>query len=44
MEEKKFANIIKQYIKSVEDNKVKHRYTAPKLQAFLVNVGRFIDI
>ncbi len=44
MEEKKFANIIKQYIKSVEDSKVKHRYTAPKLQAFLVNVGRFIDI
>ncbi|MDD3304405.1 MAG: SDR family NAD(P)-dependent oxidoreductase [Clostridia bacterium] len=40
MESKKFDSIIKKYIAAVEDKKLKHRYTAPKMQAFLVQLGR----
>lgn len=33
LEVKPYNSIIKQYIKAVEDNKLKHRYTAPKWQS-----------
>lgn len=40
MESKNFSSILRQYIKAVEDKKLKHRYTAPKLQAVVVQIGR----
>ena len=42
IESKIFSKIIKQYIKAVEDKKLKHRYTAPKLQAFFVQFCRIL--
>lgn len=38
IEKKNYNSIIKQYIKSVEDKKVKFRYTAPFLQSTLINI------
>ena len=40
LEKKSFNSIIKQYIRSVEDSKAKLRYTAPKLQAFFIQLER----
>lgn len=38
IESKNFSSIIKQYIKAVEDKKLKHRYTAPKIQAIFIKL------
>ena len=43
-EQKKFKSIMKQYIRAVEDVNLKHRYTAPKFQAFLTQLGRIIGL
>ncbi len=40
LESKNFSSIVKEYIRSVEDKHVKHRYTAPKIQAFFIYLGR----
>ena len=42
MESKNFHTIIKQYQKAVEDKKVKLRYTAPKSQAFFIQICRIL--
>lgn len=44
LERKKFDTIINQYIKAVECNKLKHRYTAPKSQAFFIQLGRIFGM
>lgn len=43
-EKRKFKTIIKQYIRAVEDVNLKHRYTAPKIQALLIQLGRIIGL
>lgn len=40
IEKKPFDSIIKKYIKAVESNNVKKRYTAPKIQAFIIQLQR----
>lgn len=40
IESKNYQPIIRQYIAAVEDTHVKHRYTAPKLQAFVIQLQR----
>ena len=42
METSNFKTIIKQYIKTVESKHLKHRYTAPKLQAFFIQFLRIL--
>ncbi len=42
IEKKNLNSIIKQYIKSVEDKKVKFRYTAPKLQSIFIQFQRIL--
>lgn len=42
MESRNFSPIIKQYIKAVEDKKLKHRYNAPKLQAVFIQFLRIL--
>ncbi len=44
LEKKSFNSIIKQYINSVEDTRVKFRYTAPKLQAIFIQIERILGI
>lgn len=44
MESKNFNSIIKKYIAAVEDKKVKHRYTAPKVQALAIQIGRIFGM
>lgn len=44
LEKKSFNSIIKQYIKSVEDNRAKTRYTAPKLQAIFIQLERILGL
>ena len=44
IEKKNFNSIVKQYIKAVEDKKLKHRYTAPKSQAFFIQLGRIFGM
>lgn len=40
LEVKPYNSIIKQYIKAVEDTRLKHRYTAPKLQSIGIQLLR----
>ncbi len=42
IEHKNFSTIIKQYIKCVEDFKLKSRYTAPKSQAIFIQLARIL--
>ncbi len=42
LEQKNFNSIVKKYIKTVEDKKLKFRYTAPWWQSFFVQLGRII--
>lgn len=42
MESRNFSPIIKQYVKSVEDKHLKHRYTSPKIQAFFIQLCRIL--
>lgn len=44
IEKKPFDSIIKQYIHAVEDKKVKKRYTAPKLQAMIIQLQRIFGL
>ncbi len=44
IESKNYKSIIKQYIRAVEDVKCKHRYTAPKLQAFATKLGIIFEL
>lgn len=44
LESKNYSPIIKQYIKCVENNKLKLRYTAPKYQAFFIQLGRIFGM
>lgn len=44
LEKKKYTSIIKQYIRAVEDKRLKHRYTAPKFQAFFIQLGRIFGM
>ena len=44
VESKNFNSIIKKYIAAVEDKKVKHRYTAPKLQSIAIQIGRIFGM
>lgn len=44
LEKKNFKSIVKQYIRAVEDKKVKTRYTAPKTQAFFIQLGRIFGL
>ena len=37
-------NIIKQYIKAVENKHVKFRYTAPKIQSFIIQLQRIFGL
>lgn len=42
IESKNFSTAIKQYIKAVENKKLKFRYTSPKLQAFVIQFCRIL--
>lgn len=42
IESHNFKPIIKQYIKAVEDNRLKRRYTAPKFQAIFIQLCRIL--
>lgn len=42
MESKHFSSIIKQYINAVENKHLKHRYTAPKIQAIFIQFCRIL--
>lgn len=44
IEKKDFNSIVKQYIKAVEDKKVKFKYTAPIMQALSVQFIQFLGI
>ncbi|MEG0873066.1 MAG: SDR family NAD(P)-dependent oxidoreductase [Clostridia bacterium] len=44
IEQKNYSSIIHQYIKAVEDKKLKHRYSAPKLQAFFIQLLRIFGM
>lgn len=44
IEKKEFNSIVKQYIKAVEDKKVKFKYTAPIMQALSVQFIQFLGI
>ena len=44
IEKKNFDSIIKQYIHSVEDRKLKFRYTAPKTQSFIIQLQRIFGL
>lgn len=44
LEQKPYNSIIKQYIRTVEDKKVKHRYHAPWWQVISVQLGRIIGM
>ena len=44
IEKKIFNSIIKQYIHSVEDRKLKFRYTAPKTQSFIIQLQRIFGL
>lgn len=44
IERKNYNSVIKQYVKAVETNHLKLRYTAPKLQAFLVQLSRILGM
>lgn len=44
IEKKNFNSIINQYVKAVEDKNVKLRYTAPKSQAFLTEIGMILGM
>ena len=44
IEKKNFNSIIKQYVKAVEDKKLKFRYTAPKSQAIITQIGRIFGM
>lgn len=40
IEVKPYNSIIKQYVKAVEDKRLKHRYTAPKIQSIGIQLLR----
>ena len=40
LEVKPYNSIIKKYVKAVEDNNLKHRYTAPKVQSIGIQLLR----
>ena len=44
IEMKPYTSIIKRYIKVVETKKLKHRYSAPIIQTFFVQLGRMIGM
>ena len=44
IEKKNFNSIIKQYIHSVEDRKLKFRYTAPRTQSFIIQLQRIFGL
>lgn len=44
LEGKRFSSIIHQYVRAVEDTYLKHRYTAPKWQAFFTQLGRICGL
>ncbi len=44
IELKKFNSIIKQYVKAVESNSNKFKYTAPKLQVFFIKLYKIIEL
>ena len=44
IEQKNYNSIIKQYVKAVEAKHLKKRYTAPKFQAFFVQLGRILGM
>lgn len=44
LEKKSFNTIVKQYIRAIEDKKLKHRYTAPKFQALFIQLGRIFGM
>lgn len=44
IEVKPYTSIIKRYIKVVETKKLKHRYSAPIIQTFFVQLGRIIGM
>ena len=44
IESKNFNSIIKQYIKAVENKHVKFRYTAPKIQSFIIQLQRIFGL
>lgn len=44
IEVKPYTSIIKRYIKVVETKKLKHRYSAPVIQTFFVQLGRIIGM
>ncbi len=44
LEQKPFDTIIKKYIKSVESNHIKFRYTAPWWQSLFVQIGRIFGM
>ncbi|MFR5189717.1 MAG: hypothetical protein ACLTEH_00295 [Clostridia bacterium] len=44
IEIKPFYSIIKKYIKVVEAKHVRHRYSAPWYQTFLIQIGRILGM
>ena len=42
IESKNFHSIVKQYVRAVENKKLKQRYTAPKIQAFFIQLLRIL--
>lgn len=44
IEVKQYTSIIKRYIKVVEIKKLKHRYSAPVIQTFVVQLGRIFGM
>ena len=44
IERKSYNSIISKYIKAVETNHLKARYTAPKFQSFFVQLGRIFGM
>lgn len=44
LEQRNYRSIIKQYVRVVEDKKLKHRYFAPWWQAMFVQLGRILGM
>ena len=44
IEQKNYNSVIKQYVKAVETNHLRLRYTAPKFQAFFVQLARILGM
>ncbi len=40
IESQNFSSIVKKYVEAVESKNLKHRYTAPKIQAFFIQMQR----